>query len=172
MPVSLCRRRLYCSIVTQDPLSIPGSLNSGMKFLLKGLGLLHSLDSSAEKKTFCALAGGFCIKSRSNHTARQHNVCGENSSTGYLLANLMKDTSDLLLLIQNYILRHWAMATQVLSSPHHDSNSIYIPSFELITLHKLSSFVCHNILLRLLIVEFNTQRSRCILLASTNETNY
>lgn len=101
-------------------------------------------------------------------------MCGENSSTGYLLANLMKDTSDLLLLIQkqNYILLHWAIATQILSSPHQDSNSISIPSFEFIILHELSSFVCHNVLLRLLIIEFNAQRSRCMLLASTNETNY
>lgn len=98
----------------------------------------------------------------------------ENSFTGYPLADLMKDTSDLLLSIQkqNYIILHWVIATQILSSPHQDSNSIYIPSFELIILHELSSFVCHNILLRILIVEFNTQRSRCIFLASTNETNY
>lgn len=126
------------------------------------------------KKIFCALAGGIYIRSRSDNIATQHSMCGENSFTGYLLADLMKDTSDLLLSIQkqNYIILHWVIATQILSSPHQDSNSIYIPSFELIILHELSSFVCHNTLLRLLIVEFNTQRSRCIFLASTNETNY
>lgn len=62
--------------------------------------------------------------------------------------------------------------SQILYWQHQDSNSIYIPSFELIILHELCSFVCHYILLILLTVELNTQRSRCILLAFLNEKNY
>lgn len=160
------KRCLHCNVVTHDLLSIPGLSIAAWSSFWKDLALnVHS---------FRSLAGCICLRSKSNHIARQHNMCGENSSTGYLLTNLMKGTSDFLLLIQkqNYILLHWAIVTQILSSPHQDSKSIYMPLFELIMLRELSSLLCHNILLRLLIVEFSTQRSRCILLASTNETNY
>jgi len=40
---------MHCSVVTHDMLSIPVFSNSCMKFLLKGLGPSHSLDSPAEK---------------------------------------------------------------------------------------------------------------------------
>lgn len=48
------KMRLHCSVVTYDLLSIPGLSNSCIKCVLKGLGSLHALESSAEKNILCS----------------------------------------------------------------------------------------------------------------------
>lgn len=111
------------------------------------------------------------LRSRSNRTDRQHNMHSENTSNGSQFTNLIKDPSNLLLIWK----KHCALLNQAtirFCPCNIKTNSIYIPSFELIILHELCSFVCHNILLRFLTVELNTQRGRCILLAFLNETSY
>lgn len=90
-------------------------------------------------------------------------MCGENPPTGYLLPNWMKDTSDFLSLIQdqNYILLY--------ALCYFCSDFVLLTSRLQLNLYTIvwGSFVCQNILLRGLIVEFNTQRSRRLLLVST-----